>query len=119
MLLLASANGIFRELWLKKHFADLPAHQLSTLLLALLFTGFTWFVVHTWPPVSAGQALQVGLLWLGLTLLFEFGFGHYVSHKPWAELLQEYNVLAGRIWIVIPVLIVVLPPLLHRLLLAR
>lgn len=115
MLVLASAIGFAREAWLKKHFPDLQAHQLSTVLLAVLFTLFTWFVVHTWPPASGLQALQVGLLWLLLTLLFEFGFGHYVSGKPWAILLAEYNLPAGRIWALIPVLILVLPYLFYRL----
>jgi hypothetical protein len=29
---------------------------------------------------------------------FEFGFGHYVQHDPWSELLAQYNVFAGNLW---------------------
>ena len=42
--------------------------------------------------------LTVSLTWPALTILFEFGFGHYVEHKPWDTLLADYNILKGRIW---------------------
>lgn len=116
MLVLASANGIFREAWLKERLPDLQAHQVSTILLAILFTLFTYLVIRTWRPGSEQMAWMIGLMWLVLTLIFEFGFGHYVSNKPWSELLEEYNLLAGKIWIIIPVLILTLPWLFHRLL---
>jgi hypothetical protein len=116
MLVIASANGGFREAWLKARFPDLLAHQISTVLLAILFTLFTYLVIRTWRPASEQMAWGIGLMWLVLTLIFEFGFGHYVANKPWSELLEEYNLFAGRIWIIIPVLILTLPVLFHRLL---
>lgn len=33
----------------------------------------------------------LGRPWLALAPVFEFGFGHYVAHKTWTELLADYN----------------------------
>jgi len=29
---------------------------------------------------------------------FEFLFGHYVMGHPWSRLVQDFNLLAGRVW---------------------
>ena len=50
------------------------------------------------PPASESQAAAIGAVWLALTLLFEFGYGHFAAGKSWAELLADYNVLRGRVW---------------------
>jgi hypothetical protein len=39
----------------------------------------------------------VGLLWLLLTLAFEFGFG-LAQQKSWAELMEAYTFKGGNIW---------------------
>jgi len=115
MLLIAFANGALREIWLRKHVDELPAHQISTALLVLLFGVYIGIVIRAWPPVSSAQALAVGLLWLGLTLAFEFLFGHYASGRPWSALLHEYNVLAGRLWVLVPIWVAVAPYVFYRL----
>jgi hypothetical protein len=30
---------------------------------------------------------MIGLFWLAITLIFEFGVGHYMGGKPWSALL--------------------------------
>ncbi|HSS51063.1 MAG TPA: hypothetical protein VLX28_19145 [Thermoanaerobaculia bacterium] len=115
MLLLAFANGTLRELWIRKHAGELLAHQISTVLLLLLFALYTWIVVRVWPPESADHAFTIGLLWLFLTLAFEFLFGHYASGRSWSALLNEYNVLAGRLWALVPLWVAVAPYVIYRL----
>ncbi len=115
MLLIAFANGALRETWLRKHAGELPAHQISTALLVLLFGVYIGIVVRVWPPASAAQALAIGLLWLGLTLAFEFLFGHYASGRAWNALLHEYDVLAGRLWVLVPLWVAVAPYVFYRL----
>jgi hypothetical protein len=115
MLLLAVANGALRELWLRRSFGELRAHQISTLILLLLFAVYIGAVVRLRPPASPGQAFTIGLVWLGLTLAFELLFGHYVSGQPWNALLRDYDVLAGRLWILIPLWVLVAPALFFRL----
>jgi hypothetical protein len=37
-------------------------------------------------------------MWLAMTVVFEFGFGHFIVGNPWRRLLHDYNVLQGRVW---------------------
>jgi len=115
MLLIAFGNGTLRELWIRKHTGELPAHQISTIVLLLLFGVYTWVIVRVWPPESADHAITIGLLWLLLTLAFEFLFGHYASNLSWSALLHEYNLLAGRLWVLVPLWIAVAPYAFYRL----
>jgi hypothetical protein len=40
-------------------------------------------------------------LWLGLTLAFEFLVGHYAFGTSWNELLADYDILNGRLWLLV------------------
>lgn len=112
MVAIAIANGALRELTYGRRLSERFAHQISTAIAALLLGAYIWLVVSIWPPVSAGQAVSIGLLWLVLTLAFEFLFGHFVAGHSWARLWRDYNLLAGRIWLLVPVCVAFLPYLL-------
>jgi len=114
MMFLAIANGGLRDLLYKSSLGDLAAHQLSTVLLLLLLAGYFRLLAIRWPLPSARQAWTVGLAWLLLTLAFEFGFGHYIAGHSWDRLWAEYNLLAGRVWILIPLWVLVGPAFFRR-----
>lgn len=114
MLLLAVINGAARDLWYKKYVGDLAGHQISTVSLILLFGVYIYLIISRFPPGSATQSLFIGFLWLILTLAFEFGFGR-LRGNSWSRLLGEYNILQGRIWIVIPIWITVAPYLFYKI----
>jgi hypothetical protein len=42
--------------------------------------------------------MKVGLLWLLMTLTFEFVIGHFVFRTSWEKLLADYDLSRGRIW---------------------
>lgn len=98
MVLIAIANGALREYGYSKHMTERSAHQLSTLVGIVLFGIYIWNVMQLWPPASAGLAIRIGLIWLALTVTFEFGFGHFVAGHSWQRLLQDYDIRAGRVW---------------------
>ncbi len=100
MLLIAIANGAFRQLTFAKAMPELRAHQLSTAIGSVLIGLFIWKVVRLWPPGSGRQALSIGIVWLALTVAFEFVFGRFVMHRTWPQLFGDYNVLKGRVWAV-------------------
>jgi hypothetical protein len=56
--------------------------------------------------------LLIGVLWLALTVFFEFCFGHYVEGQLWDMLLANYNVLNGRIWVLVLLSELIAPPVL-------
>jgi hypothetical protein len=101
LLVIAVLNGTFRVAVLIPRFGEAAGHVMSTLMLCVLIGLLSWAMIGWIHPASPAQAATVGVLWLVLTLLFEFGFGHFVAHKPWTELLADYDVLRGRIWLLV------------------
>jgi len=102
MMFLAIANGGLRDILYKQSLGDLAAHQLATVLLLLLLAAYFRMLAVRWPLASSSQAWSVGLIWLVLTLTFEFGFGHCIVGHSWAHLFHDYNILAGRVWVFVP-----------------
>jgi hypothetical protein len=100
-MILAILNGLIREKLYRRYLGELPAHQVSTVSLLLLISTFVWVFTLFWPFESAGQALAVGAIWVTITIVFEFIFGHFVMKKSWETLLRDYNLLQGRIWLLI------------------
>lgn len=113
MLLIAVINGSFRDLWYKKYLGELRAHQLSTLTLFIFFTVYIRFVIKKYPPASSAIAMALGLYWMLLTLAFEFGFGR-MRGNSWEKLLADYNIAAGRIWVLIPLFLLIAPYIIYR-----
>ena len=115
MVLIAIANGALREASYGKRMSELQAHQISTLSGVLLFSAYIYVVIRICRPDTSEQAITVGLIWLGLTVAFEFLFGHYVVGHSWSKLLYDYNVFAGRVWVVVLIWVTVAPYVFYRL----
>ena len=114
MVLIAVGNGAIREAWLTPWLGELRGRQASTVLLLLLFTGYFAGLFHFRPLASSRAALQTGGAWLLLTLLFEFGLGRFVSHLSWSQMLSEYDLAAGRLWILVPTWVALAPYVFFR-----
>lgn len=108
-------NGTIRQFLYRDALGDLTAHQLSTVTGILLFGLYIWLLSRWWPLPSARAAITVGLLWLALTIGFEFIFGHYVVGNSWERLLADYNLLAGRVWVLVLIWITIAPYVFYRL----
>ncbi len=115
MIVIAIANGIFREQFLANHLDELRAHQMSTASMIVLFGLYVWVLFRVWLPTSVNQAVGIGLIWLILTVLFEFLFGHYVAGHSWERLLADYNILKGRLWMRVLLWISVAPLIMYQL----
>jgi hypothetical protein len=61
------------------------------------------------------NALIVGFVWLFLTILFEFGFGHYIMGNPWGKLLRDYNLAEGRVWSLFLVWLIIAPYIFYKI----
>jgi hypothetical protein len=62
---------------------------------------YVWFIVRRLKLSSVQEALLVGLFWLVVTVAFEFVFGHFVMGHSWERLLHDYNVVEGRLWVLV------------------
>jgi hypothetical protein len=109
ILLLANLNGAVREAWLIPSIGQPAGRALSTLVLSILVLLVTWLAIDWIRPATTQDALFIGVVWLALTLAFEFLVGHYVFHTPWAELTQDYDVTRGRIWPLVLVMVLFAP----------
>jgi hypothetical protein len=114
LLVAAVVNGAFRVAVLVPRLGDAAGHVVSSLMLCVLIALLSWATIGWVHPSTPAQAVAVGVLWLVLTLVFEFGFGHFVAHKTWPELLADYNLLGGRIWLLVLLTTMASPYLLGR-----
>lgn len=109
MAVVAILNGGFREIVLIPRVGDYIGHVLSTALLvaAILVISFIYF---RWTSIGYSQVelLLVGVLWTVLTVGFEFVVG-YVEGTPISVTLGQYDVLAGQVWIAVPLTLLVSP----------
>lgn len=106
---LAIANGAFREAVLLPRLGDTAARVISTLLLSaviLIVASMTIGWISARPQLDAWR---IGTLWLALTIAFEFLAGHYLFRVPWHRILADYNVLNGRIWILVLIVTLLAP----------
>lgn len=115
MLVLAVANGALRQLTFARVMPELRAHQLSTLIGSAVIGLFIWFVIRAWPPASSREVLLIGLVWLVLTVAFEFFMGLVLAHRPLSEVLRDYDLLAGRVWVLFLVWLTFAPWVFFRL----
>lgn len=115
LAVVAIINGVLRERTYGKSVSDLAAHQISTLT-AIVFTGIVvWLFHRAWPLETANQALTIGLLWFVMTILFEFGFGHFVAGHSFSRLFADYKLFQGRVWVLFLVWLAVMPYFFFRL----
>jgi hypothetical protein len=112
LFVVAFSLGAMRELLIAPAIGEQAAHVVGTLGFVAVLLGITAvFVRHIRPRCSPTDLWLVGLLWLALTAAFEFLFFHYATGKPWEVLLADYNVLRGRIWVLVPLTELFGPPL--------
>ena len=99
MLITAILNGAIREAWIRPASGEPAAHVISTVVLCATILGIAWLTIGWLAPADREQAVAIGVLWLVLTLAFEFLAGHYLFRNPWSKLLADYDLLHGRIWV--------------------
>jgi len=114
LVCVAIGSGAFREAVLNPRVGAPAGHVVSTVMLCVGIAFVAWVTIPWIHPTTAGEAARVGALWLVLVLLFEFGFGHFIARKSWPELLTDYDLLRGRVWVLVLVTTAVAPYLMAR-----
>jgi hypothetical protein len=111
LFVIAFANGAFRSLYYVRFLGEQRANQVSCGTGILAFGIAIWLLSRRWRFASNAQAWRTGLLWLGLTIGWEFVFGHYVMGHPWERLLHDYAIWEGRLWVLVLAFVLVAPVL--------
>lgn len=109
MAVVAVLNAVFRELVLVPRVGEYPGHVASTALLvaAVVAASYLYFS-NTAIDFTRAELLVVGATWTALTVGFEFVVGALEGTPPEATLAQ-YDVLAGQVWILVPLTLLVSP----------
>jgi hypothetical protein len=115
LAVIAIFNAVIREAIYAPFTGETAAHQISTVT-AIIFSGiFVWIVSARWRFTSRGHAWRTGLLWLAMTVAFEFGFGRFVMGHSWSRLFHDYDLAAGRVWALFLAWILVMPAVIFRI----
>lgn len=114
MVGLAILNATARELFVTPTVGDYAAHVISTATLLVLLAGYVTVYLRRMPGHTRRERVVVGVLWAGLTVAFEVGFGLFVAGATPADLLQQYDVTQGYVWILVPLFLLVAPTLAGR-----
>lgn len=94
-------NGAIRELTYQPLVGFETGHAISCITgIAIIFL-ISHLFVRRHPGVAPSKWIAVGLLWVVLTVAFEFGFGHFIAGNSWDTLLADYNLLRGRLWVLV------------------
>jgi hypothetical protein len=111
ILVCAVINGASREGFLAPQFGPGTALVLSGLLLSACIVAVSVVLVPWFGRLKASHYLVLGLFWLSLTLVFEFGFGRLLQHKTWEQLFAAYTFQGGNLWPLV-LIVTALAPLL-------
>ncbi len=115
LVIVAIVNGVVREKVYRQFMGELTAHQLSTIIGLAFFGVYIWILTRSWRIESTPQAFAIGAIWLVLTIVFEFIFGHYVIGHPWNRLFHDYNLLKGRLWLLVLIWTAIAPYTFYKL----
>ena len=74
------------------------------------------FLKKTKISFSNRDTLMIGLVWLVLTIAFEFAFGTLVMGNSLATLLADYNIFAGRTWSIFLLALFLVPFIANKIL---
>ena len=98
---LATTNGALRDIVLAPALGDTLGRAVSSLTLSLLILGLTLVFVKRLGVDTRAGYLVVGAFWLVLTLMFEVSFFVLVMGHPMDELLKDFDLFRGRLWLIV------------------
>ena len=110
LLAIAFVNGAFRAYY-ERYLGAHRANQVSCGIGIVLFAIVVWIANRRWPFEPAADAWRTGVLWVLMTVTWEFLFFHYLAGRSWKELAGNYAFWEGRLWVLVLLALLLLPPL--------
>lgn len=109
LAVLAILNAGVRETVFSPAVGDYWGHVASTATFVTVVAVVSALYFGRYTEHSLRELVVVGAAWLVMTVLFEFGFGHYVMGNSWATLFADYDLLAGRVWVLVLLSLAIAP----------
>lgn len=98
----AILNGGLRQYVLDRWLGEVGANALSGVLLSLFILLISWLLLPRIIKYNQKESYQIGIVWMLLTIGFEFTFG-LTSGISFLELLSAYNPMTGNLWLLVVV----------------
>jgi hypothetical protein len=109
-------NGISRKLLYEKIAGEYGGHLISTIVgIFAIFIGTYIFLKINNGDYEYLTLFTIGIIWLIMTISFEFLFGHFVIGHSWEKLLADYNIFTGRLWSLVLLSILLSPVIMGSL----
>lgn len=89
-----SIHGAIRQLFVAPALGDLPARQVGVLIGSAIIFAIAITFVRWIDSRSFGEQFRVGILWVVLTLTFEFSLGAALGYSR-KRMLSDYNMAEG------------------------
>lgn len=97
---LAILNGGLRDIVIAPLIGAKYALPLSGVLLCLMIFILCYIFIPRIGKETTKGYLTIGLLWITLTVLFEFGLGLLMGNT-FAELIRAYDITTGNLWLLV------------------
>lgn len=96
MIILAeSIHGTIRQLFLAPLVGDFPARRIAVFTGMILIFLVTWLFVNWIAAPNVRSLFAIGLFWIILTAMFEFGLGFFVFGFSSERLFEDYDISRG------------------------
>jgi hypothetical protein len=105
---IGTLNGMLRGFLLNQIFPDFAARQFSSLFMIVWILLYIEVIYEKLNIRKSAHAWITGFTWLFLTVAFEFALGLILGSSV-PSMLADYNLLAGRLWVVALMAILVGP----------
>ena len=120
LLLLAIINGIIRDMTYKPLLEPIIgnwAHQISSITgITLFFIAIYLFLKYTKSDYTKRDLLNIGIMLMTMTIIFEFTFGYYFRQSSWSQMVGAYYFWKGELWVFVLISVVIIPQICFRLL---
>lgn len=97
---IAIFNGLLRDLAYTSLVGEHIAHQMSSIILVIAIAFYVLVLNSKIPLHTMRQAFLVGIIWLLLTVGFEFLLG-FILGVPVEQMLADYDITKGHLWILV------------------
>ena len=90
-----SIHGTIRQLFLAPVVGDFTARRIAVFTGMILIFLITYFFIRWINAPSVKSLFVIGLMWVILTVLFEFALGIFVFDYSWVRMFEDYDISRG------------------------
>lgn len=91
-------QGFWRAKVLARWMSDAASRDLSTFTGTLIILLITFACIGWFPASNTSTLLQIGSIWVLLTLSYEIILSRAVLHRTWNEITSDFDLLEGRLF---------------------